>query len=128
MGSAFNSKLAKFKMYAGKITDQNHSFEFESVTTKEVPELSRLGHLTFMDSKTGNLLIFGGQIESKKYKKNSSRTINNSIVIFNPHTLKQVDIIQYTEAAVPTRMYASGFKIDHKIFVIGGLGLQGHVL
>jgi len=25
-------------------------------------------------------------------------------------------------------MYASGFKIDTKLFIIGGLGQQGHVL
>ena len=125
MGNAFNIKLASFAL--------NHKtelgVEYKGINIdNNVHHLGRMGNLTFFDRSSNHLIIFGGQKMGDKFKKSSARLISNDIIIYDVYNHKVLDYIEYSEAAVPARMYASGFKIDQKIFVIGGMGGNGQLL
>lgn len=42
--------------------------------------------------------------------------------------MKVYENIQFSEGAIPSRIYPVGFKIDKKLFVIGGIGSNGSLL
>ena len=84
-----------------------------------------MGSLAFHDHKQNNLILFGGQKIGDTYKKSASRLISNDIVIYDYKNNCMVDLIEYSEAAVPARMYSCGFRIENKIFVLGGMGSNG---
>ena len=59
------------------------------------------------------------------YQSQRDRVLSNSIMLYDMNAKKADDIIQYTESSVNARMYACGFKIDQKLYIIGGLGASG---
>lgn len=52
----------------------------------------------------------------------------NDIVVYDFNRNSVTDVANYSQALVHGRMYSSGFKIDNKIFVIGGMNSAGGLL
>lgn len=125
MGNAFNMKLGKFTLNPLK----DIGIQYNGLTSDFAQNmLARMGSLAFHDHKHGNLILFGGQKIGDTYKKSASRLISNDIVVFDYKSNCMVDLIEYSEAAVPARMYSLGFRIEHKLFVLGGMGSNGQLL
>lgn len=84
-----------------------------------------MGHLCFYDSKIDKVLLFGGQRSGDKYKQTNQRLMMNDICIYNFKQGVIQEQILFSESSVPSRIYACGFKIDQRIYVIGGMGNNG---
>jgi len=52
-------------------------------SNETVYEIGRMGHLTFVDEYTGNIIIFGGQICADIYQTKHQRCLTNDILIFD---------------------------------------------
>lgn len=90
-------------------------------------KFGRLGHLAFCDGKTGKIIVFGGQMYAD-FQNKFKRLITNSISIFDPEQQRISEIKHLMENQVAPRMYSCGFLIDQRLYVIGGLSLNGKVL
>jgi hypothetical protein len=54
--------------------------------------------------------------------------ILNDVVIYDLFHKKITDHYMHNESNVASRIYSCGFKIDNKIFAVGGLTLTGKLL
>ena len=82
--------------------------------------LGRIGHLAFWDHQSQFLLLFGGHRAGDNYGGNKNPVLLNDILIFDYQRMNQIDQIVFSEATLASRMYHCGFKIDDKLFSIGG--------
>jgi hypothetical protein len=49
----------------------------------------------------------------------------NDVVLYDHTSMETSEVISFSEGAIPSRIYSVGFKIDQKIFVIGGMASNG---
>ena len=87
-----------------------------------------MGHLTFFDSKTKNIVLFGGQRSGDNFKSSNQRLLQNDVVIFDYKNNHIVEHITFSEGHVQGRMYHVGFKIGSSIYSIGGMANSGALI
>lgn len=129
MGNAFNDKVGKFRLILTAQEKNDTKFQFEGINSehKDV-RIARMGHLCFADEETGELIIFGGSQAGNQYKTKGLRDLANDIVVYDFNRNQVTDVANYSQALVHGRMYSCGFKIDSRIFVIGGMNSAGGLL
>ena len=125
MGNRFNFRIGLFQNNYGSETD---SISYISNHDNNTSSIARMGHLMFYDSYLDKILIFGGQRSGDKFKSTNARLMMNDIVLYDYKNMDVHENIQFSEGAIPSRIYSVGFKIDQKIFVIGGMASNGHLL
>ena len=124
MGNQFNFRIGNFKKTYGS-EDEIH---YVSNHEKNTQQIARMGHLMFYDSFSEQILIFGGQRSGDKFKSTNARIMMNDIVMYDHHNCKVYENIHFSEGAIPSRIYQVGFKIDQKLFIIGGMASNGQLL
>ena len=49
----------------------------------------------------------------------------NDIVLFDPRRMEVSEVFQFSEGAIKSRIYMCGFKIDQRLYIIGGMSSNG---
>lgn len=121
MGNQFNFRIGNFNKNYGS----DESIQYLSNHESNTQQIARMGHSLFYDSFSEHILIFGGQRAGDKFKSTNARIMMNDIVLYDHFNMKVHENIHFSEGAIPSRIYQVGFKIDQKLFIIGGMASNG---